>query len=173
VDVAVLLDGVFNDSSAVQNIQILECIQAGVEVYGAASMGALRAVELQEFGMHGVGAIFKAYASRQLLREEELYVCYDPFTLRATTVPTIVVRSAVALALGEGVLSIAEGEDLLSAAQSMNFTCRTWDGILDVAPQLKRDDSFRALISSTTDYDIKRTDSIDCLRLVASELGTS
>jgi hypothetical protein len=36
-------------------------LAAGIPVYGAASMGALRAAELAQFGMVGVGRIFEAY----------------------------------------------------------------------------------------------------------------
>ncbi len=38
-------------------------MKKGVKVYGSSSMGALRASELDEFGMVGVGRIYECYRS--------------------------------------------------------------------------------------------------------------
>lgn len=46
---------------AVWHKELLYTLQEGVEVCGASSMGALRAAELESFGMLGVGVIFQAY----------------------------------------------------------------------------------------------------------------
>src|SRR5208337_3000103 len=56
-----LIDGVFLDVPAVWHREILWALSEGTHVFGAASMGALRAAELAPFGMRGVGAIFAAY----------------------------------------------------------------------------------------------------------------
>ncbi|MBV9248870.1 MAG: hypothetical protein JO227_06445 [Acetobacteraceae bacterium] len=56
-----LIDGVFLDSPAVWHREILWAMSQGVHVFGAASMGALRAAELAPFGMQGVGRIAAAY----------------------------------------------------------------------------------------------------------------
>ena len=47
---------------------------------GAASMGALRAVEMSRFGMIGVGTIFRWFRDARLVAEDELAVAYDPDT---------------------------------------------------------------------------------------------
>ena len=56
-----IIDGYFQWAPAVWHKEILWAIQQGVHVFGAASMGALRAAELAPFGMRGVGRIFEAY----------------------------------------------------------------------------------------------------------------
>jgi hypothetical protein len=56
-----LIDGVFWSAPAVWHREILWALAEGVHVFGAASMGALRAAELAPFGMRGVGRIFEAY----------------------------------------------------------------------------------------------------------------
>jgi hypothetical protein len=56
-----LIDGVFLDAPAVWHREILWALSEGVHVFGAASMGALRAAELDGFGMRGVGRIYAAY----------------------------------------------------------------------------------------------------------------
>ena len=57
----VLIDGYFHRVPAVTHQELLYALDAGVPVFGAASMGALRAAELERFGMTGVGRIFAAY----------------------------------------------------------------------------------------------------------------
>jgi hypothetical protein len=46
-----LVDGVFERVPAVWHKEILFALSEGIHVYGAASMGALRAAELDAFGM--------------------------------------------------------------------------------------------------------------------------
>jgi len=41
--------------------ELLDALEEGVAVFGGASMGALRAAELWQHGMVGVGKIFRAY----------------------------------------------------------------------------------------------------------------
>ena len=53
-----LIDGYFDQVSSVAHKEVLAAMAGGVHVLGAASMGALRAAELCDFGMEGVGAIF-------------------------------------------------------------------------------------------------------------------
>lgn len=61
-----IVDGYFQWTPAVLHKEILWAISQGVHVFGAASMGALRAAELAPFGMHGVGRIFQAYRDGHL-----------------------------------------------------------------------------------------------------------
>jgi hypothetical protein len=56
-----LIDGAFRDVRAVWHREILWALSQGVHVLGAASMGALRAAELDRYGMRGVGRIYEAY----------------------------------------------------------------------------------------------------------------
>jgi hypothetical protein len=56
-----IIDGYFERMAAVWHKEILIALERGIEVWGAASMGALRAAELGAYGMRGVGEIFKLY----------------------------------------------------------------------------------------------------------------
>ena len=56
-----IIDGGFLDVASVWHREILWALSQGVHVFGAASMGALRAAELDGFGMRGVGRIYAAY----------------------------------------------------------------------------------------------------------------
>src|SRR5262245_46471096 len=56
-----LIDGAFAKVPAVRHKEILWAISRGIPVFGAASMGALRAAELHAYGMRGHGLIYRWY----------------------------------------------------------------------------------------------------------------
>jgi hypothetical protein len=73
-----LIDGYFERMAAVWHKELLLALEHGIAVYGAASMGALRAAELARFGMIGVGAIYRAFASGELVADDEVAVAHLP-----------------------------------------------------------------------------------------------
>ena len=58
-----IVDGTFEYGASVWHKEILFAIRQGVAVFGAASMGALRAAECADFGMIGIGRVFADYAA--------------------------------------------------------------------------------------------------------------
>src|ERR1700742_1371036 len=63
-DTVVILDGEFGQHDSVSPKEILAVLEKGKTVIGAASMGALRASELDRSGMIGVGWVYD-YFRRQ------------------------------------------------------------------------------------------------------------
>ena len=62
-DVIGLVDGEFGQSLSVWHKEILYALDRGIHVFGASSMGALRAAETDMFGMIGVGEVYRQFAS--------------------------------------------------------------------------------------------------------------
>ena len=73
-----IIDGYFERMAAVWHKEILFALERGIEVWGASSMGALRAAELAPFGMIGVGAVFEAFAHGALTADDEVAVAHLP-----------------------------------------------------------------------------------------------
>ncbi len=67
-----IVDGYFERVPAVWHKEILWAMAEGVHVFGAASMGALRAAELAMFGMRGVGEVFRDFAELLLEDDDEV-----------------------------------------------------------------------------------------------------
>jgi hypothetical protein len=67
-----IVDGNFETVATVWHKEILWAMAQGIHVYGAASIGALRAAELAEFGMKGVGAIFRHFQATPLADDDEI-----------------------------------------------------------------------------------------------------
>lgn len=76
--VIVVIDGVFERVPAVWHKEIHWVITRGATVVGAASMGALRAAELECCGMIGVGQVFEAFRSGALTDDDEVAVRHAP-----------------------------------------------------------------------------------------------
>ena len=56
-----IVDGYFDRVPAVWHKEIMWMMEHGVHVFGGAGLGALRAAELDSFGMHGVGWVYQAF----------------------------------------------------------------------------------------------------------------
>jgi hypothetical protein len=75
----ILVDGLFCSARAVWQRELLLALRHGVKVYGVASMGALRAVELQKYGMIGFGWIYDQYLSGSIFADDEVCLEYGFF----------------------------------------------------------------------------------------------
>jgi len=88
-NVVVIIDGRFHQSLAVSPAEIMDAMRCGIRIYGASSMGALRAAELEFHGMIGCGQIFEFIKGRKFFRDDFLGQSFDPATGRPISTPFI------------------------------------------------------------------------------------
>ncbi|WP_424831938.1 TfuA-like protein [Ruegeria sp.] len=136
-----IIDGFFEGVPSVWHKEILWAIKQGIPVYGSASMGALRAAELADFGMIGVGRIFRDYHDGTLQDDDEVAVLHSPAELgfKPLSEPMVSVRATVEQAVETGVLPKNTAAELLRVAKAMHYRQRTWKNIckaLDGQPGL-------------------------------------
>ncbi|WP_267245674.1 TfuA-like protein [Streptomyces sp. PR69] len=125
-DTVVLIDGVYHQVPAVRHKEILALMSRGVRVVGAASIGALRAAELCDFGMVGVGRVFAAYACGDLVGDDEVAVGQEPGAeMRALTWPLVNVRHVLGAAEREGVMTNVMAVRLLTLLRAVYYPQRT------------------------------------------------
>jgi hypothetical protein len=126
-----LIDGYFEQRPAVWHKEILEALSLGVHVFGAASMGALRAAELGRFGMRGVGRIWEAFAEGRFTDDDEVALAHGPAETGyvALSEPMANVRFTLDAALRAGVLEAREAEAVAAAAKAIFHADRTWAAI--------------------------------------------
>jgi hypothetical protein len=120
-----LIDGEFFQSLAVSPKEILPLLARGVPVYGAASMGALRAVELENYGMRGVGRVFDLFRSGRLIADDEVALLFCPTTLRPLSEPLVNLRLALSGAHRAGLISLGELIGLTRRMKALYFPERT------------------------------------------------
>jgi hypothetical protein len=143
-DVVGLVDGYFHQSPSVWHKEILWAITQGVHVLGAASMGALRAAELDAFGMRGVGQIYASYQCGQFVLplgrasahesfedDDEVALLHAPDEMNylAATEPLVNIRATIAAAAQAGCLSVMQAQDLIKFAKGLHYSERTWSSI--------------------------------------------
>ena len=127
-DAIAIIDGVFLQVMSVWHKEILFALEEGVPVYGASSMGALRAAECRPFGMVGVGWIFEQYESGLLDRDDEVAVAHATaeHNFRPLSEPLVNIRQTLSAAVQEEVLSQEAANDLIDVASSIYFPDRSW-----------------------------------------------
>jgi len=134
-----LIDGVFESQPSVWHHEILDALDAGVPVFGGASMGALRAAELHGRGMVGVGRIFRWYRDGELIDDADVALLHAgaEHGFRALTVPQVNVRWAAEEAVRARVLRRTEARRLVQASARIFYQQRTWPLVLEDAARGK------------------------------------
>ncbi len=125
-DIIGIIDGVFHQNSAVGHKEILNVIKSGIIVFGASSMGALRASELDTLGMIGIGYVYEQYASGKIDSDDDVAVMLDSETLQALSEPLINMRYVFENAEEKNILTEKEKNELLSIAKRTYYPKRNY-----------------------------------------------
>ncbi|WFU50981.1 TfuA-like protein [Sinorhizobium terangae] len=127
-----LVDGSFEHVAPVWHKEILLALSEGVQVFGAASMGALRAAECARFGMVGIGEIYRQYAAGELADDSDVALLHAPAELgyAPLTVPLVNVRATLARLRQGGSITAADAARIEAAAGQIFYKRRTWAAIV-------------------------------------------
>lgn len=156
-----IVDGEFYQSLAVSPKEVLALLRRGVHVFGASSMGALRAAETHRYGMIGVGGVFEMYRDGVLDGDDEVALVYEAESYRGLSEPLVNLRQALTMARDAGVISAVDCEELTSLMKATYFPDRSYKALERLCPAL-------------TDYfsdialpDLKREDAIAMLQAIS------
>jgi hypothetical protein len=165
-----IIDGYFEVTPTVWHKEILWAMAQGIHVYGAASIGALRAAELHTFGMVGIGRIFEAYRDGTLEDDDEVAVLHGPEELGypAVTEAMVNIRATLDKAAGAGMLDRSLAGRLTEIGKSLFYKERSWGAILraasrDLSPMPL--DHLAAWLS-TGQIDQKRIDTLEMIAAI-------
>lgn len=132
--VFVILDGVFAQTDAISPREVVDVLQDGALVFGAASMGALRAVDCAPAGAVGTGRIYRLFRRGALDSEDEVAVTFIPERpFPALTLALAAVRLTLRRAVRQHQLSRNHAVQLFRAGQELHYQDRTWDAIFAAA----------------------------------------
>ncbi len=166
-----IIDGYFERMPAVWHKEILWAMARGVHVFGSASMGALRAVELEPYGMEGVGEVFSRFRSGELEDDDEVTVTHGPaeFGFPVASEAMVNIRFTLAAAVQDGVIEPTSRTRLQEIAKGLFYRERSYETILqrardDGIPTSQLDPFKEWLPSGKVDQ--KRTDALAMLRLM-------
>ncbi len=167
-----IIDGVLMNEAAVGHREILSLMRKGVTVIGGGSMGALRAAELKDFGMLGVGVIFELYSKGRIEGDDEVVLMYDPHTLRPLSEPLVNIRLNLDQAVKKGIIDAVEMDDLLTNIKNLYFPQRSYDSMMSYAKSVFDESRYNALKEFTERErkDYKEIDAKTALLAVKSRL---
>ena len=139
-----IIDGVFFEDAAVGHREVMSVIKAGITVVGASSMGALRAAELEPFGMIGIGEVFRMYRDGIIESDDEVALMCDPHTNMAFSEALVNIRVTIQHGVDTGFFTADEADAICSAGKALWYPDRSWPRILNACPiESERRDQIR------------------------------
>jgi hypothetical protein len=166
-----LVDGMFMQDYPPTPIEVYQLVaKKNVIVAGAASLGALRAVELERFGMIGIGKIFELYRIGKVNADDEVAVTFDETSYKLQSEAMIDIRFNLFLAEKRGIISTRIRKMLAHIAKKVYFPLRNYNDILDYsvknAPEYADQiEVFRSYISSNR-VSLKELDTIKLIKYI-------
>ena len=131
-----IVDGEFFQNLAVSPKEVVALLDRGIQVFGAASMGALRAAETYHFGTVGVGEVFQMYRDGVLDGDDEVALAYDRESYAHFSEPLVNIRRALELALAARVIDETEMRGLIQQMKAYYFPDRSYRALQKLCPHL-------------------------------------
>ncbi|MGZ4902159.1 MAG: TfuA-like protein [Halobacteriota archaeon] len=167
-----LIDGVFYNHAAVSHREIIRTIRANVTVIGGGSMGALRASELDDFGMVGIGKIYRCFKEGIIEADDEVAVGYNPVTFEPVSEPLVNLRVALRMLVEARVIDKQLKDMLLAIAKGQFYLDRRIETLLNAAERrsLITDQKAREVVDFLADknFDLKRADALEVINTLVS-----
>jgi hypothetical protein len=126
------IDGVFLQDYPPTPIEVYNLLQnKNITLVGAASLGALRAVELEKFGMIGVGRIFELYKKGTLDSDDEVAVTFSEQDYKLQSEALIDIRYTLYHAYKDGIIDKKTKKILVKTAKNIYFPYRTYSELFE------------------------------------------
>lgn len=167
-DIIVIIDGVFHQQPAVSHREIIEALNAGVMVVGGSSMGALRASELDDLGMIGIGYVYSQYKTGKIESDDDVAVVFRPDTGEQLSDSLVSIEYNLKRACKKDIISKNELDKILNTAKSIYYPHRTYKKIFKESEI--ESDVIKKLVKFLNNHpcDIKRKDALDVLNYIKS-----
>ena len=165
-DLIGLIDGVHTMRLPVLHKEILSVIEDGCRFVGAASMGALRAVECEDYGAEPIGEVARMYKEGEIDADDEVCLVHadKESGYKNLSTPMVNIRATMKAADIEDSLK----QEIIDYAKSLFYPDREWQNIFDACDigQGEIDEIQDALC------DLKYADSLHLCYYLAKGIGT-
>ncbi|MEC3980180.1 TfuA-like protein, partial [Amycolatopsis sp. H20-H5] len=167
-DAVLIVDGVYQHRAPVRHKEILSLHLDGVAVYGAASIGALRACELDEHGVTGLGTVYGWYRDGRIESDADVALMHgdEDVDFRAFTHALVSVHDVVDRLVLGGELDLAAGAAVTELARSVHFGERSGSRLRSVAREQGLDAPMGTMLAALAGPggDVKRNDAEAAVR---------
>lgn len=163
-----IIDGVFMNDCSVGHREIIALLKRGVTVVGGGSMGALRASELGDLGMIGVGRVYEMYLNGEIEGDDEVAIIFNPETNDPLSEPLVNIRATLALAVERGVLEADASNQILEKVRTEYFPRRSIPRTVELAREILDHRTFKDFTEfvNISTVDLKRRDAIAVLQKI-------
>jgi hypothetical protein len=134
-----IVDGQFQQCLSVSHAEIRAALAAGWQVWGLSSMGAIRAYEMREMGVHGFGRVYRYFCDQVDFRDDEVALMHEsgpPY--RPLSEPLIHIRLWLKELRRTGLINAREEKRLVHSFMRLWFGHRTLElarsSVLDLIP---------------------------------------
>lgn len=169
-----LIDGYFEHVPAVWHKELLWAMSEGVHVFGASSIGALRAAELADFGAVGVGRVFDAFRSNRLRDDDEVAIIHasEDDDYRPVADAMVNIRETLDKGVRENAISKEAAAALQDHAKSLFYPDRSfaelWRWAARGLEPAAAEAAQRFLGAPHSRVDVKREDALELLRVLVA-----
>jgi hypothetical protein len=130
------IDGVFLHDYPPPPIEVYHlATRKNIELIGASSLGALRAVELEKFGMKGIGKIFQLYKNGVLDADDEVAVTFVQGSNILQSEAMIDIRFNLFLAYKKGIITKETKKRFTKIAKGTYFPFRNYEDLINLTQQ--------------------------------------
>lgn len=163
------IDGVFLHDYPPPPIEVYHlATRKNIELVGASSLGALRAVELEKFGMKGIGKIFQMYKNGIINADDEVAVTFVRGSNTLQSEAMIDIRFNLFLAYRKGVITNDTKKRFAKVAKRIYFPFRNYEDLINLTqkqyPAIHDElEKFRAYILQYRDS-LKARDAVKLLK---------
>ena len=163
------VDGVFLHDYPPSPIEVYHlATRKNIVLIGASSLGALRAVELEKFGMKGIGKIFQLYKNGIINADDEVAVTFVRENNILQSEAMIDIRFNLFLAYKKGIITNQTKKRFAKIAKKIYFPFRNYEDIIKLThqqfPSIYNElESFRSYILKNRDS-LKARDAIKLLK---------
>jgi len=167
-----IIDGIYESVPAVWHKEIMLLLSQKIRVYGAASMGALRAAELYQYGMKGLGKVFEEFKSGLLIDDDEVAVLHQGKEENYAPVNEAMVniRATCEWAYLEKKLSLKEKNQLIQYCKKQFYPYRSLEHAMKQL-DFNRMHEFSQWYAEHGIIDLKRNDALLALQQIQAILS--
>jgi hypothetical protein len=171
-DQVLIVDGVYQHFAPIRHKEILAQLARGVRIAGAASLGALRAAELADFGMRGLGRVYQSARAGRLVADADVAVLHgdDASDAHRLTVAMVSFRQAVTELSQNRQLTAPQADELEDIAARLHFSERSERALRHAAAAGGYQDAMRLVLDRLDrDGDIKTRDALEALHTLVAD----
>lgn len=164
-DIIGIIDGVFHHSPAVAHKEIMKALKMGITVVGGSSMGALRASELDDLGMVGIGYVYKQYRSGAITSDDDVALSFDPVNKVPISEALVNVDYKLDLAVKEEIITEEDKDYVHNIAKEIYYPKRSLQNIF-AKVEMEDKKKTKLIDFMLKEKDIKYLDAIEVLEYI-------